>query len=148
MTSLAKRITALLARLPRRHQVMLSVAGGVTLLAMLLPSEPATASRHVSEPQLGQAELILGQRYPLQLQLNEASSNVAPSYDDIRWSGYEVRSGDSLARIFDRMGLSPQQLYRVTQDQQAAKILTNLHRVIPCGLPAIVKISWCKLLTS
>ncbi|XDV09138.1 peptidoglycan DD-metalloendopeptidase family protein [Pseudidiomarina sp. PP-1MA] len=127
MTSLAKRITALLARLPRRHQVMLSVAGGVTLLAMLLPSEPATASRHVSEPQLGQAELILGQRYPLQLQLNEASSNVAPSYDDIRWSGYEVRSGDSLARIFDRMGLSPQQLYRVTQDQQAAKILTNLH---------------------
>lgn len=45
----------------------------------------------------------------------------------VQWSGYEVKSGDSLARIFDVMGFSPQQLYRVTRDKQANKYLLKLH---------------------
>lgn len=128
MKSIPKYMTRFVAALPRRHQVLLSSVCAVTLLVVLLPSEPATASKHVSEPQLGNAELILGQRYQLDIAVADnaetKSSEQAPT---IRWSGYEVRAGDSLARIFDQMGLSPQQLYRVTQDKQADKYLRKIH---------------------
>lgn len=128
MKSIPKYMTRLVAALPRRHQVLLSSVCAATLLVVLLPSEPATASKHVSEPQLGQAELILGQRYQLDLTVgNTTVEGQATQQPSIRWSGYEVRSGDSLARIFDEMGLSPQQLYRVTQDPQADKYLRKIH---------------------
>lgn len=128
MKSIPKYMTKFVAALPRRHQVLLSSVCAATLLIVLLPSEPATASKHVSEPQLGNAELILGQRYQLDISLhNEATEQGTSQQPTIRWSGYEVRSGDSLARIFDQMGLTPQQLYRVTQDQQADKYLRKIH---------------------
>lgn len=128
MKSIPKIMTKFIAALPRRHQLLLSSVCAITLIVIFLPSESATASRHVSEPQLGQAELILGQRYQLQLSLNENSEATdSQSPPSIRWSGYEIRSGDSLARIFDKMNLSPQELYRVTQDQQASQYLRNIH---------------------
>lgn len=128
MKSIPKYMARFIAALPRRHQVLLSSVCAATLLIVLLPSEPATASRHVSEPQLGQSELILGQRYQLEISV-EAQQGAANNNSEasVRWSGYEVRSGDSLARIFDKMGLSPQQLYRVTQDSQADKYLRKIH---------------------
>lgn len=128
MKSIPKYMTRFVAALPRRHQVLLSSVCAATLLVVLLPSEPATASKHVSEPQLGNAELILGQRYQLDISVkNTPSEQGAQQQPTIRWSGYEVRSGDSLALIFDQMGLTPQQLYRVTQDKQADKYLRKIH---------------------
>ncbi len=127
MKSIPQYMAKLLAGLPRRHQVLLTSVCAITLLVMLLPSEPATASRHVSEPQLGQAELMLGQRYQLQLQIDAQEQATDTLEQDIRWSGYEVRNGDSLARIFDRMGFTPQQLYRVTRDKQADQTLRKIH---------------------
>lgn len=126
------RISRALARafqnLPRRHQVLLSSVCALTLLVTLLPSEPASASKNAQKPKLDAQELILGQRYqlPLNISQTEDISEQAP-LDDIRWSGYEVKSGDSLALIFDRMGLTPQQLYQVTRDKQGDQLLRKIH---------------------
>lgn len=129
MMSIPTSITRFIAALPRRHQVLLSLVCVLMLLALLLPSDPATASRHADTPKvIDQQELILGQRYQLPLQVSSPAENAEQSNEaSIRWSGYEVRSGDSLARIFDHMGFSPQQLYRVTQDPQADKVLRRIH---------------------
>ncbi|RZQ55275.1 peptidase M23 [Pseudidiomarina tainanensis] len=128
MKSIPKYMTRFIAALPRRHQVLLSSVCAVTLLVVLLPSESATASKHVIEPQLGQSELILGQRYQLQIDVEKLKTDASSQPDTtVQWSGYEVRSGDSLARIFDKMGFTPQQLYRVTQDSQADKLLRKIH---------------------
>lgn len=119
------------ARLPRRHQVLLSSVCAATLVLLLLPSEPATASRHSAGPELEGEQLILGQRYQLELELaaaqEAATAAVATSEPEVRWSGYQIRSGDSLARIFDMMGFSPQELYKVTRDKQSDQLLRKIH---------------------
>lgn len=129
MKSIPKSMTRFIAALPRRHQILLSLVCVVTLLMLFLPSDPATASRHADIPrQLDQQELLLGQRYQLPLQVDTSADTATQSDEtNLRWSGYEVRSGDSLARIFDKMGFTPQQLYRVTQDQQADRVLRKIH---------------------
>ncbi|MDN7136164.1 peptidoglycan DD-metalloendopeptidase family protein [Pseudidiomarina terrestris] len=143
-------MAGVLKQLPRRHQLLLSGVCLATLIVMLLPSEPATASRNTSDPKLADKQLILGERLEIpltlkdtvtapaaqELQLKPAVDSTAaaetfaveePAEPAVHWSGYEVKSGDSLARIFDVMGFSPQQLYRVTQDKQANKYLLKLH---------------------
>jgi len=46
--------------------------------------------------------------------------------DELTWQSFEVRSGDSLARIFNRAGISPRQLHRLTQ-ADGADILQRIH---------------------
>ena len=58
-------------------------------------------------------------------QTSNEESEFAPelSKEDAHWEKTTVKSGDSLALIFDRMGLSPQELYRVTKaDKKASKL--------------------------
>ncbi|RUO57821.1 peptidase M23 [Pseudidiomarina insulisalsae] len=144
-------MAGLLAQLPRRHQILLSAVAVTTLTLVLLPSEPATASRNTSDPSLADKQLILGERLeiPVKVKPDVKSSGVTapllsaqpvdevataaseaitePVQPTVDWSGYEVKSGDSLARIFDVMGFTPQQLYKLTQDKQANKYLLKIH---------------------
>ena len=46
--------------------------------------------------------------------------------DQLSWQSFEVRSGDSLARIFNRAGVSPRQLHDLTQAEDA-DILKRIH---------------------
>lgn len=137
-------MTQFIHRLPRQHKVVISLVLATLLLLALLPSEQASASRNTT---LGE-QLEIGKRYSLDLpmtadavtQLTELSEQVGSAdltlsstneshrheLSDLRWQSYEVRSGDSLARIFNRVGLTPQQLYRVTQAEDA-DLLLRIH---------------------
>lgn len=152
MKVITQRMAGLFAQLPRRHQVLLSVVAVATLTLVLLPSEPATASRNTSDPSLADKQLILGERLELPIKVKAGVNSPAaqavaskplPALDDtsaaetiaveepeqpnVQWKGYEVKSGDSLARIFDVMGFTPQQLYKLVQDKQAEKYLLKIH---------------------
>lgn len=107
--------------LPKQHRIVLSVASLVILLLLLIPSEKATASR-----QLAQSSLEIGKRYQLQVPelANDAkqttSSSSDPSTDQasqasLEWQTAKVKSGDSLAKIFKRLGYSAQTTYQVSQ---------------------------------
>ncbi|MCL5050606.1 MAG: peptidoglycan DD-metalloendopeptidase family protein [Firmicutes bacterium] len=136
-------MTQFIQRLPRQHKVVISIVLGALLLLILLPSEQASASRNTTTAE----HLKPGKRYSLDIPtaadvsadnyvtpvMSTATRPQAPTTpeqtkpaDTLRWQSYEVRSGDSLARIFNRIGLSPQQLHRVTQAEDA-NILLRIH---------------------
>lgn len=107
---MVRPIKNVVRQLPRRHKITIS---GITLFLLLLvfwPSEQATASRNLAAADM----LELGRPYPINLNLQQdiADQAIQPNYE---WVRYQVRSGDNLARIFDRLGFSAQQLYQVTQ---------------------------------
>jgi murein DD-endopeptidase MepM/ murein hydrolase activator NlpD len=49
-----------------------------------------------------------------------------PSIDDSKWQVESVKKGDNLSKIFKRIGLSPQQLYKVVNLDDNTKPLKNL----------------------
>lgn len=136
-------MTQFIYRLPRQHKVVISLVLAALLLLALLPSEQASASRNTTSAEA----LELGKRYSLKLPEVDPTAPSQPSTDavveqaevaaqlqvlanespdEFQWQSYQVRSGDSMARIFSRLGLTPQQLYRVTQAEDAA-LLQRIH---------------------
>lgn len=140
-------MTQFIYRLPRQHKVVISLVLAALLLLALLPSEQASASRNTTSPDA----LELNKRYSLKIpaQSQTVEQGVADAtlpkaalqqvkghdqvqaeavhpIDDFEWQSYQVRSGDSMARIFQRLGLSPQQLHHVTQAEDAA-LLQRIH---------------------
>ena len=138
MTSISQWITHSIAALPRRHRLLLSGIGALLVLLLLLPSEPATASKQNASMPLERTELEIGKRYDLSLELSQpelatdaVKEPTAPLVtrlnEQLKWTGYQVRSGDSLSRIFEKMGFTPQQLHLLTRDKQAEKMLRRIH---------------------
>ena len=66
-----------------------------------------------------------GVRYSLDLHL-EAAETVTSEEPDFTWVEYEVRSGDSMAIIFQRLGFSARQLHDLTQASDA-NVLRRIH---------------------
>ncbi|RUO24296.1 peptidase M23 [Aliidiomarina minuta] len=116
-------MTQFIHHLPRQHRIVIALLLGLLLIIALLPSEQASASRNTSDVD----EIELGKRYQLELQLHEAELAEQELGADIEWQNYEVRSGDSMARIFQRLGFSAQELHRVTQAEDADTILRRIH---------------------
>lgn len=134
-------MTQFIQRLPRQHKVVISLVLGLLLLLILLPSEQASASRNTTPVE----QLEVGKRYSLTIPADltipagtkpdihyeadlysETAVVEEDPYADLNWQSFQVRSGDSLARIFNRAGISPQQLHRVTQAEDA-NILRRIH---------------------
>lgn len=103
--------------LPKGHKMLISGVSAALALLMLLPSEEALATR-VQQP----GQLQPGQRYSLPLQL--PASTVVAAEPALAWQALTVQSGDSLARLFARKGLSAGQLQRLLSDlgNQAAPL--------------------------
>lgn len=120
---MVKPIQQFIRHLPKRHQAIIAGVSILLLLLLVWPSEPAQASRDTAlfvplEP---------GVRYDLELQLGEPpqfEQNYAP---ELTWVEYEVRAGDNMARIFQRLGFSARQLHDLTQAEDAA----TLRRIHP-----------------
>lgn len=91
-------------------------AFGLIALMLILPSGKELAAEFV-EP------LPLNQRLPLEVNVSSSPVAIQASLD---WSNYTLGSGDNLAKLFDRAGLSPQQLYRITQLPIAKKRLSKV----------------------
>ncbi|BDY06396.1 peptidoglycan DD-metalloendopeptidase family protein [Ferrimonas sp. YFM] len=104
--------------LPRPHRIGLTSILLLMLVSILLPSGNDLAAEFYTP-------LPLNQRVPLPLEL-QASEQPTTTEQALQWRSFTVQPGDSLARLFDRAGLSPQQLYRITQLPQAGKRLTKV----------------------
>lgn len=105
-------------RLPHKHQVLISALLAGLLLLIFIPSEPASASRADG------LQLELGKRYTLELALPEVADHQPG--DEPEWQHFTVRKGDNLARLFKRVGLSPQQTYQVSRMGGHAKRLLKM----------------------
>ncbi|MBC3765177.1 peptidoglycan DD-metalloendopeptidase family protein [Neptunicella marina] len=108
-------------KLPLPHKVLLAFTLSVTVILTLLPSEQASASKQTAD------DLVLGQLYPLPLHLDNLPDDAATDdLDSPDWKTYVVRSGDNLAKIFSRAGLSPQDVYAVSHAGKDAKKLLKM----------------------
>tara|TARA_A200000159_G_scaffold524_2_gene545 strand:+ start:20795 stop:22111 length:1317 start_codon:yes stop_codon:yes gene_type:complete len=113
-------LTDLVKQMPRPHRIGLVAASAFVGLLILLPSEKVEASRHTES-------LILetGKRYPLSMTLTQSDVLIEQD-DEPQWQTYTVKSGDTLAKIFKRAGLSPKDTYAVSHAGEQAKTLVTL----------------------
>ncbi len=86
----------------------------------MAPLPGTTASQIPDEPQPELTEVI-----PEVMEMMEQSPPDLAEEPD-KWLKETVTSGDSLALIFSRLGLSPQQLHRLTHSSEEAEQLTSI----------------------
>jgi murein DD-endopeptidase MepM/ murein hydrolase activator NlpD len=92
------------------------------VLLILFPFDSVKASKNVKVKQL-----LPGVKYELSLTLKEYETVDLITDDDAdSWLTYTVKSGDTLAKIFSSIGLSPRDTYNVTQAGDLAKNLVNI----------------------
>ncbi|WP_448567295.1 peptidoglycan DD-metalloendopeptidase family protein [Thalassotalea ganghwensis] len=121
-------------QLPKQHRIFISVISIILLLLILFPSEKATASRQTTDE-----ALKVGQRYQLPVpqesdHITQTNSHIEPvedlqtdAQDKLNWQTAKVRNGDSLAKIFKRLGYSAQTTYKVSQAKgEGSKQLVKL----------------------
>jgi len=136
-----KNIQKLYLSLPKKHKVVLTSFFSFLLVLFLIPSEDANASRQNSND-----SLQIGKRYSIDVPGGEVTEitqvkkettdpqnpiapvankkiktdiqqEETPIIEELSWQTAKVKSGDSLAKIFKRLGFSP----RTTHDVAAAK---------------------------
>lgn len=138
-------------RLPKKHRLFIVSISVFLLLLMMLPSEQELTSQNATSE-----GLAVGKRYqvamPVQTDrpdtktvieipsIKEKIEPEEPSANDlantinsqqqsnITWQTAKVRSGDSLARIFKRLGFSAQETYAVSTAQgKESKLLRKIN---------------------
>ncbi|MGB1199517.1 MAG: OapA family protein [Thalassotalea sp.] len=107
-------IKNLYIQLPKKHRLIISIISLVLLLLILIPTEKATASRQTENN-----SLKIGQRYQLALPESVQPSAIVdthekPLEEQLTWQNAKVRNGDSLAKIFKRLGFNAQTTYKVS----------------------------------
>ncbi|RUO75483.1 OapA family protein [Idiomarina seosinensis] len=124
MTSkVVTRFKQLLSQLPHSHRVLISAISATLCLLLIIPSEPATASKNSQSPE----QLMPGKRYQLELAVKSDSASQEQAENNFNWQSYKIKPGDNLARIFDKLGFTAQQLYRVTESGSEAQLLKKVH---------------------
>ncbi len=118
-----------------KHLHWTLVIGGVSILAAVFTVMPdnAEANRPLEIPQkestiappLPSATLALPIPDRNDVKGTALIETLTPQGE---WHNVKVKSGDSLARLFSRQGLSAQELYRVTSDDVAA---SRLRKIFP-----------------
>ncbi|UAA39366.1 peptidoglycan DD-metalloendopeptidase family protein [Paraneptunicella aestuarii] len=118
-----KQLIHTIKALPRQHKLIMSGLMFMLLILAVLPSEKASASRNTPV-----VELELGKRYSIDVAPVESAIEEQIADDTKQeWKSYKVKSGDNLAKIFARAGLSPQDVYKVSKaGKEAKKLLTIL----------------------
>ncbi len=111
-------------QLPNRHGYFIVGLSLLVLLLLVIPTEKASASREGAE----QLMYHLGVVYPLPLELEveEHAKKPAPEVE-FRRETIGVRSGDSLALIFNRAGFSATTLYQIDNLGGDAHKLRRIH---------------------
>ncbi len=139
-----KNIIDIFIQLPKQHRVIMSSFGIIILFALLIPSKPVLEKN---------SNLTIGKRYPLPISVAPSSNKFAPTelatiappsnatpdslvvgkasssdvFAKLNWQIAKVRGGDSLARIFKRLGFSAQTTYAVSAAQgESSQLLKKL----------------------
>jgi len=109
--------------LPKQHKVTVLIASMILTLMILIPSEPAKASKASNSPIVANyAALSVGESYPLPLDLGQDDSNLEFT-DSLK---VEIRRGDSLATIFKRVKQPQKTMLAIASSGDAAKVFTHL----------------------
>lgn len=108
--------------LPKAHRIGLFSIILLLLIILLWPVDEVAASR--SAPSVS---LELGMKYDVLIP-QFAFDNLAPTDEEQGndYVAYTVKSGDTLAQIFNNLSLSPQTTYKVSRAGPEAKKLTTL----------------------
>lgn len=111
-----------LAQLPKIHQILIATISALIVLLLLLPSPDNMAPVD--------RKFEVGKAYPVAVnvdtpQLLPAESTTLPSAP-LTWKKHKIKSGESLAVVFDKVGLSPATLYRLVNADEGTRSLTNL----------------------
>ncbi|MBY5948659.1 peptidoglycan DD-metalloendopeptidase family protein [Photobacterium rosenbergii] len=113
----------ILRRLPRMHQTLITVISTLLVVLILWPS--SGSSGHPER------KFEIGKLYPLEIsldtdQLRPMQGDEKPMVPALKWKEHEVQSGESLAVVFNKVGLSPATLYRLVNADEGTKTLTSL----------------------
>lgn len=108
---------------PKQHRYALLGALGLLFVLLLLPSESAEASKDVIHVAADYQELAVGQEYPLPLEIKAAShySQANTSTKQVR-----IKSGDSLATIFQRQNVPQKTMLQITRSGKLSQQFTRL----------------------
>jgi len=118
---------------PRDHLYLAGVLAVVVALLFLLPGQPAepAVNGFISKPipvAVGPTADSSSLASDLDLSEFVVESQPEPELEDVTlWKNVEVRSGDSLSAIFTQVGLSNQDLFRVLNSSDEAKVLNRLY---------------------
>ena len=95
------------SQLPKAHKWAVISLAFIVLVLALFPSDRASASRNTEA-----ALLEIGKRYELPIATEHlVTSTEAEINDDLEWKTFQVKRGDTLAKIFSRAGLSARDTY-------------------------------------
>lgn len=135
--AISKRLQEIFLQLPRRHRAIITSIFALLVLLFILPSSEKNVK---DESKVNTDSLEVGKRYQVALPQHDNSSTEVKSIEipslrtkqelpkvdestntvnseqqsDMTWQTAKVRSGDSLARIFKRLGFSAQDTYAVS----------------------------------
>ncbi|OAN14112.1 peptidase M23 [Photobacterium jeanii] len=111
-----------LSQLPKLHQILIATISAFIVILLLLPSPDAVAPI--------ERKFEIGKAYPLELDLDTPqliSAQPQPlTTAPLSWKKHTIQSGESLAVVFDKVGLSPGTLYRLVNADEGTKSLTSL----------------------
>ncbi len=113
---------SLFARLPWIHRALITLFSAFIVIVLFLPAPN----------DLRQEETIyqVGKAYPLAIDIEQLALQESPArHAVLRWEKHTVGSGDSMALLFQRAGLSSRLLYQLTSSNK--EIEKQLTRVRP-----------------
>lgn len=112
-------------RMPKSHRWLFAACSAFILIGVLWPSEQAIATRNAHS--LWQLEL--NKRYPIPMKIErsgaEGQSIAEPK--PLKWHVETVKSGDSLARLFQRAGFSARTLHDIMTLGKPVAALRKIH---------------------
>ncbi|MEI8634239.1 peptidoglycan DD-metalloendopeptidase family protein [Vibrio sp. PP-XX7] len=103
---------SIFARLPRLHQFLIGLVTALMIIAILFLPD-------IRDLRVNESQFEIGRHYPLTIHVEALSPgiNIAPTAV-LRWEQYQVKSGESAAVLFSRIGLSSQLLYKLTSSSK------------------------------
>lgn len=112
---------SIFSRLPWLHRTLIAFISAIIVFALFFLPDAETLRND-------DAHFEIGQHYPLTINLEalDVNAEVVP-IAILNWERYTVKSGESAALLFKRIGLSPRLLHDlVTSDKEVERQLTRL----------------------
>lgn len=112
---------------PRDHLMLASVLSAALVITMVFtPKESAHGAKIMAMP-TQESPLALIPHTPSDAPLADlVMGNNAQQAAFAEWTDLEVQSGDNLSALFTKVGLSAQDMYRVLNSNEEAKVLNRL----------------------
>jgi murein DD-endopeptidase MepM/ murein hydrolase activator NlpD len=140
----ARRQYLVVSHYPREHLYIAGALGGLFLILLALPmgaADDAVDGRTeiALEIDLNQSAAASDQAPQVAIEPADAlalsdfvitpeEKEVTPVLEDVTvWQNIEVKSGDNLSAIFSKVGLSDQDLFRVLNSSDEAKVLNRVY---------------------